>query len=179
MWYIVYYFILFYLVMRYSKEFIDEVVQCYLRVYNKSYVSRKYNLNIHTLSHWVDKYEKEKNIDVYAKKLARLAEVVNYYEETHDLLLVAEKYNIDPLKVEDVIEDYKNELLFLSPKHKKIKAELLRLLSIFSKAYKRSQNIYVLEKVILIELCLGKDDEYIMDKYNPSLALLKKVKKTL
>ena len=55
----------------------------------------------------------------------------------------------------------------------------MRLLDIFSEAYDRSKSIFVLEKVILIELCLGKDDDYIISKYNPSLTLLDKVKKTL
>lgn len=165
--------------MRYSKEFIDEVVQCYLRVDNKSYVSRKYNLNLHTVRYWVDQYEKEKNIDAYAKKLAKMAEILKFYEETGDYNLVSEKYNIKPEKVEEVLDEFKTELHFLSPNYKRIKRELLRLLTIFSKAYNRSKSLFVLEKVILIELCLGKDDEYIISKYNPSLSLLDKVKKTL
>ena len=165
--------------MRYSKEFIEEVVQCYLRVDNKSYVSRKYKLNLHTVRYWVNQYEKEKNIDVYAKKLSKMSEILNFYEQTGDYNLVAEKYDINKEKVKDVLDEYKTELHFLSPNYKKLKRELLRLLDIFSEAYDRSKSIFVLEKVILIELCLGKDDDYIISKYNPSLTLLDKVKKTL
>ena len=165
--------------MRYSKEFIEEVVQCYLRVDNKSYVSRKYKLNLHTVRYWVNQYEKEKNIDVYAKKLSKMSEILNFYEQTGDYNLVAEKYDINKEKVKELLDEYKTELHFLSPNYKKLKRELLRLLDIFSKAYDRSKSIFVLEKVILIELCLGKDDDYIISKYNPSLTLLDKVKKTL
>ena len=165
--------------MRYSKEFIEEVVQCYLRVDNKSYVSRKYNLNLHTVRYWVNQYEKEKNIDVYAKKLSKMSEILNFYEQTGDYNLVAEKYDINKEKVKELLDEYKTELHFLSPNYKKLKRELLRLLDIFSEAYDRSKSIFVLEKVILIELCLGKDDDYIISKYNPSLTLLDKVKKTL
>ncbi len=165
--------------MRYSKEFIEEVVQCYLRVDNKSYVSRKYNLNLHTVRYWVNQYEKEKNIDVYAKKLSKMSEILNFYEQTGDYNLVAEKYDINKEKVKELLDEYKTELHFLSPNYKKLKRELLRLLDIFSKAYDRSKSIFVLEKVILIELCLGKDDDYIISKYNASLTLLDKVKKTL
>lgn len=165
--------------MRYSKEFIEEVVQCYLRVDNKSYVSRKYNLNLHTVRYWVNQYEKAKNIDVYAKKLSKMSEILNFYEQTGDYNLVAEKYDINKEKVKELLDEYKTELHFLSPNYKKLKRELLRLLDIFSEAYDRSKSIFVLEKVILIELCLGKDDDYIISKYNPSLTLLDKVKKTL
>ena len=165
--------------MRYSKEFIEEVVQCYLRVDNKSYVSRKYKLNLHTVRYWVNQYEKEKNIDVYAKKLSKMSEILNFYEQTGDYNLVAEKYDINKEKVKELLDEYKTELHFLSPNYKKLKRELLRLLDIFSNAYDRSKSIFVLEKVILIELCLGKDDDYIISKYNPSLTLLDKVKKTL
>lgn len=165
--------------MRYSKEFIEEVVQCYLRVDNKSYVSRKYKLNLHTVRYWVNQYEKEKNIDVYAKKLSKMSEILNFYEQTGDYNLVAEKYDINKEKVKELLDEYKTELHFLSPNYKKLKRELLRLLDIFSEAYDRSKSIFVLEKVILIELCLGKDDDYIISKYNPSLTLLDKVKKTL
>lgn len=165
--------------MRYSKEFIEEVVQCYLRVDNKSYVSRKYKLNLHTVRYWVSQYEKEKNIDVYAKKLSKMSEILNFYEQTGDYNLVAEKYDINKEKVKELLDEYKTELHFLSPNYKKLKRELLRLLDIFSEAYDRSKSIFVLEKVILIELCLGKDDDYIISKYNPSLTLLDKVKKTL
>ncbi len=165
--------------MRYSKEFIEEVVQCYLRVDNKSYVSRKYNLNLHTVRYWVNQYEKEKNIDVYAKKLSKMSEILNFYEQTGDYNLVAEKYDINKEKVKELLDEYKTELHFLSPNYKKLKRELMRLLDIFSEAYDRSKSIFVLEKVILIELCLGKDDDYIISKYNPSLTLLDKVKKTL
>ena len=165
--------------MRYSKEFIEEVVQCYLRVDNKSYVSRKYKLNLHTVRYWVNQYEKEKNIDVYAKKLSKMSEILNFYEQTGDYNLVAEKYDINKEKVKELLDEYKTELHFLSPNYKKLKRELLRLLDIFSKAYDRSKSIFVLEKVILIELCLGKDDDYIISKYNHSLTLLDKVKKTL
>lgn len=165
--------------MRYSKEFIEEVVQCYLRVDNKSYVSRKYNLNLHTVRYWVDQYEKEKYIEAYAKKLAKMSEILNFYEQTGDYNLVAEKYDINKEKVKDVLDEYKTELHFLTPNYKKLKRELLRLLTIFSKAYNRTKSIFVLEKVILIELCLGKDDDYIISTYNPSLILLDKVKKTL
>lgn len=165
--------------MRYSKEFIEEVVQCYLRVDNKSYVSRKYKLNLHTVRYWVNQYEKEKNIDVYAKKLSKMSEILNFYEQTGDYNLVAEKYDINKEKVKELLDEYKTELHFLSPNYKKLKRELLRLLDIFSKAYDRSKSIFVLEKVILIELCLGKDDDYIISKYNPSLTLLDKIKKTL
>ena len=165
--------------MRYSKEFIEEVVQCYLRVDNKSYVSRKYKLNLHTVRYWVNQYEKEKNIDVYAKKLSKMSEILNFYEQTGDYNLVAEKYDINKEKVKELLDEYKTELHFLSPNYKKLKRELLRLLDIFSKAYDRSKSIFVLEKVILIELCVGKDDDYIISKYNPSLTLLDKVKKTL
>ena len=165
--------------MRYSKEFIEEVVQCYLRVDNKSYVSRKYKLNLHTVRYWVNQYEKEKNIDVYAKKLSKMSEILNFYEQTGDYNLVAEKYDINKEKVKELLDEYKTELHFLSPNYKKLKRELLRLLDIFSKAYDRSKSIFVLEKVILIELCLGKDDDYIISKYNPSLTLLEKIKKTL
>lgn len=179
MWYIVYYLILFSRVMRYSKDFIDEVVQCYLRVDNKSYVSRKYNLNLHTLRKWVNQYEKEKDKDSYAKKLAKFAEVVNYYNLTGDYNLVAHKYNIHPQKIEEVLDEYKSELHFLNPNYKEIKRELLRLLSIFTEAYNRTKSRFVLEKVVLIELCLGRDDRYIIEKYNPPIILLDKVKKTL
>ena len=165
--------------MRYSKEFIEEVVQCYLRVDNKSYVSSKYKLNLQTVRYWVNQYEKEKNIDVYAKKLSKMSEILNFYEQTGDYNLVAEKYDINKEKVKELLDEYKTELHFLSPNYKKLKRELLRLLDIFSKAYDRSKSIFVLEKVILIELCLGKDDDYIISKYNPSLTLLDKVKKTL
>lgn len=165
--------------MRYSKEFIEEVVQCYLRVDNKSYVSRKYKLNLHTVRYWVNQYEKEKNIDVYAKKLSKMSEILNFYEQTGDYNLVAEKYDINKEKVKELLDEYKAELHFLSPNYKKLKRELMRLLDIFSEAYDRSKSIFVLEKVILIELCLGKDDDYIISKYNPSLTLLDKVKKTL
>ena len=165
--------------MRYSKEFIEEVVQCYLRVDNKSYVSRKYKLNLHTVRYWVNQYEKEKNIDVYAKKLSKMSEILNFYEQTGDYNLVAEKYDINKGKVKELLDEYKTELHFLSPNYKKLKRELMRLLDIFSEAYDRSKSIFVLEKVILIELCLGKDDDYIISKYNPSLTLLDKVKKTL
>ena len=165
--------------MRYSKEFIEEVVQCYLRVDNKSYVSRKYKLNLHTVRYWVNQYEKEKNIDVYAKKLSKMSEILNFYEQTGDYNLVAEKYDINKEKVKELLDEYKTELHFLSPNYKKLKRELMRLLDIFSKAYDRSKSIFVLEKVILIELCLGKDDDYIISKYNPSLTLLEKIKKTL
>ncbi|MBP9786227.1 MAG: transposase [Acinetobacter sp.] len=165
--------------MRYSKEFIEEVVQCYLRVDNKSYVSRKYKLNLHTVRYWVNQYEKEKNIDVYAKKLSKMSEILNFYEQTGDYNLVAEKYDINKEKVKELLDEYKTELHFLSPNYKKLKRELMRLLDIFSEAYDRSKSIFVLEKVILIELCLGKDDDYIISKYNPSLTLLDKVKKTL
>ena len=165
--------------MRYSKEFIDEVVQCYLRVDNVSYVSRKYNLNIHTVRYWVNRYEKEKNIDLYAKKLSKMSEIVNFYEQTGDYNLVAEKYDINKETVKELLDDYKAELHYLSPNYKKLERELLRLLAFFSGVYDRTKSIFVLEKLILIELCLGKDDDYIISKYNASLTLLDKVKKTL
>ena len=108
-----------------------------------------------------------------------MSEILNFYEQTGDYNLVAEKYDINKEKVKDVLDEYKTELHFLTPNYKKLKRELLRLLTIFSKAYNRTKSIFVLEKVILIELCLGKDDDYIISTYNPSLTLLDKVKKTL
>lgn len=165
--------------MRYSKEFIDEVLKCYLRVDNISYVSRKYNLNLHTVRYWIEQYEKEQNIQKYAEQLATKAEVVKYFDEVGSYDLVSEKYGIARSKVEKVLEEYKEELHFKTPDYKRVKRDLVKHLSVFTKAYSKNKTTNILEKIIQVELCLGNSDDYIISKYNPSKTLLNKVKKSL
>ena len=165
--------------MRYSKEFIDEVLECYLRVNNISYVSRKYNLNLHTVRYWIEQYEKEQEIQKYAEELAHKAQVVQYFDEVGDYDLVSEKFGIARSKVEKVLEEFKEELHFKTPDYKRVKRDLVKLLSVFTKAYNKNKSGSVLEKIVQVELCLGKSDDYVKehaDEYTAkSIAVAKSV----
>lgn len=165
--------------MRYSQDYIDEVLQCYSRVQNISYVSRKYDLNIHTLRYWIEREKKVKEKEAYANHLAKIAEVVQYFNEVGNYDLVAEKYEIEPNKIETVLEEYKEELHFKTRDYKEKKGELLKLLGVFSKAYSKNKSENILEKLIQIEKCLGNLDDYIIAKYDLPQSLLNKVKETL
>lgn len=165
--------------MRYSQDYIDEVLQCYSRVQNISYVSRKYGLNIHTLRYWIEREKKVKDKEAYANHLAKIAEVLQYYNEVENYDLVAEKYEIERDNLEAVLQDYKDELHFKTRDYKAKKEELLNLLGVFSKAYSKNKSVNILEKLIQIELCLGNPDDYIIAKYDQPQSLLNKVKETL
>ncbi|EOZ8645494.1 helix-turn-helix domain-containing protein [Acinetobacter baumannii] len=174
--------------MRYSDEQIDEVIQSYLRTKNKSYVSKKYKINLHTVRYWIDRYEAEKKLEEYAKELASKAMVLKYYDEVknydeknygiNSYALVAKKFGLPIENIKDILDDYRDEIFFLTPEFKKIKQELNRLLPFFAKAYEETDSYLILEKVLLIEMYLGKDDDYVLEKYNAPYYLVNRVRKS-
>ncbi|MBF4453904.1 hypothetical protein IRT38_00550 (plasmid) [Acinetobacter sp. SK-43] len=165
--------------MRYSDEFIDEVVKSYLRTKNKSFVSKKYNINLHTVRYWIERYENDLKIKDYAKELAEKAVVLAYYDEVKSYDLVAKKFDLERNEVKKILEDYRDEIFYLTPKFREIKAEFRRLLPFFTKVYEKNHSLMVLEKVLLIEMYLGRTDDYLLEKYNPSSYLLDKVRKSM
>lgn len=163
--------------MRYSEDFIEEVVECYSRVNNKSYVSEKYNINLLTIGKWVQQAELNENRRKYAKKLAQLYEIVSYHSQVKDDSKVAERFNLNPKNIAKTIENYKLELWFKTPNFRNVKKELLKLNSLFSKAYSSTASCFVLEKLILTELCLGEKSSNIIEKYSVTGEYIVNIKK--
>jgi transposase-like protein len=162
--------------MRYSKEFIEEVVQCYIRVGNKSFVSAKYNIVLQTLNKWVTRHETNKELNSYSERIEKIKEIISYYNEVLNYDLVAQKYGFKPKKTPEILSNYKLELIWKSKNYSHYHNELKRLLLVFKQAYRRSNSALVLEKVILLELLLGAKDEYILDNYKVSNLLLNRIK---
>lgn len=162
--------------MRYSKVFIDEVVQCYLRVGNKSFVGAKYNIDLQTLTKWVARYETNKELNSDSERLDKIAEIICFYNEVRNYDLVAQKYGFKPKKTPEILANYSFELICKCKYFSKYHNELNRLLLIFTKAYKSTNSSLVLEKVVLLELLLGAKDGNVLKKYNLPTAFLKSIK---
>lgn len=162
--------------MRYSKEFIDEVVQCYFRVNNKNFVKKKYKINAITLNKWIVLYEQNKESNQYAKRLEKIEQVLAYYNDVKDYDLVAKKFKLKHSDIESLLSEYRLELLWRTPNFEKIRDELKQLSSFLTKAYKRNNSSLILEKIVLIDLLLGRSDDDVITRNNISMNTLNIIK---
>lgn len=135
-----------------------------------------YKIDFQTLTKWVTRYETNKELSSYSERLDKIKEIISYYNEVLDYDLVAQKYGFKPKQTPEILANYKLELIWKSKNFSKYHNELKRLLLVFTQAYKRSNSSLVLEKVVLLELLLGANDEYILKKYNLQISLLKRIK---
>lgn len=162
--------------MRYLPEFIDEVVQCYFRVNNKNFVKNKYKITAITLNKWIVRYEQNKESNQYAKRLEKIEQVLAYYDDVKDYDLVVKKFKLKHSGIENLLYEYRLEVLWKTPNFAKIRDEFKGLYSFLTKAYKKNKSSLILEKIVLIDLLLGRSDEDVITRNNISKNTLNIIK---